>query len=129
MINRIVKRDGQIVDHDPARIVNAILKAATVCGRPDKAFAEKMAAKVEDALVKTYQGDSMPSVEDIQDIVESVLMVEGETTIARSYIIYRHKRAMARSARAVSFEVSDNVPYKKIYEVEHGARLRFGHGP
>ena len=59
------------------------------------------------------------------DVVESVLMAKGHIRIARDYIIYRHRRAMARSARAYSFEVSDFVPYKKIYEVlrwnmEHG---------
>jgi uridine kinase len=125
MIRQIVKRDGTIVPHDPARIVTAILKAAAACGKPDKVFAASMARKVEEALERTYHGDAMPSVEDIQDVVENVLMVNGETTIARSYIIYRHKRAMARASRALSFEVSDNVPYKKIYEVltwnmEHG---------
>ena len=76
-----------------------------------------MAEKVEAALISTYGAQNMPSVEDIQDVVESVLMENRYAGIARNYIIYRHQRAMARAARAYSFEVTDNVPYKKIYEV------------
>jgi len=59
----------------------------------------------------------MPSVEDIQDVVESVLIENRLTRIAKNYIIYRHQHAMARAAKAYAFEVTDNVPYKKLYEV------------
>jgi uridine kinase len=75
-----------------------------------------MATKVEEALARTYTGEAMPTVEDIQDVVENVLMEHRHTAIARDYIIYRHEHAMRRAARSLAFEVSDNIPYRIIYE-------------
>ena len=116
-ILNIVKRDGTVVRYRRDRIESAIYKATHAMGKPSRKMARAMAAKVEAALLSTYQGDAMPSVEDIQDVVENVLMANRHTDIARAYIIYRHQRAMTRAARAYTFEVTDNVPYKKIYEV------------
>jgi len=124
-LRRIVKRDGGIVAYDRERIVNAIHKAAVSSGQPERKLAETMAEKVEAALVSAYGAQRMPSVEDIQDVVESVLMENRLTRLARDYIIYRHQRAMARAARAYAFEVTDNVPYRKIYEV---LRWNMDHG-
>jgi uridine kinase len=104
------------VKYDRRRIGNAILKATTSVGNANPALAETMSQKVEEALTKTY-GSGIPTVEDIQDVVESVLMENRLTRIAHNYIIYRHQRAMARAARAHSFEVTDNVPYRVIYDV------------
>ena len=116
-IRRIIKRDGGIVRYNRERIATAIFKATRAVGNPNRKLADAMARKVEEALARTYPPDAMPTVEDIQDVVENVLMLDGHTDIARDYIIYRHQRAMARAARAYAFEVTDNVPYKKIYEV------------
>jgi uridine kinase len=116
-IRKIIKRDGSVVPYTLTRISNAILKAIASIGAPNPKLAASMAGKVEKALVATYGSEMMPSVEDIQDVVESVLMENGLTRIARNYIIYRHQRAMARAAKAYTFEVTDNVPYKKLYEV------------
>jgi len=124
-IKRIVKRDGGTVAYDRERIVNAIYKATVAIGQPDRKLAAAMAAKVEAALVNTYGAEQMPSVEDIQDVVERVLMENGLAKLARDYIIYRHQRAMLRAARAYTFEITDNIPYKKIYEV---LRWNMDHG-
>ena len=117
LIKNIVKRDGTVVRYRRDRIETAIFKATNAIGSPDRRLAKAMAVKVEEALVATYQGDAIPSVEDIQDVVENILMMNHHTGVARDYIIYRHQRAMTRAARAYAFEVTDNVPYKKIYEV------------
>jgi len=45
------------------------------------------------------------------------LMAMHHVETARSYIIYRHERAKRRAMRSVSLEISDNIPYRKIYEV------------
>ena len=116
-IKKIIKRDGAIVRYNHRRIVNALLTATASTGRSNDKLADTVARKVEIALVETYGLDIVPSVEDIQDVVENVLMESRLSRIARNYIIYRHQRAMARAARAYSFEVTDNVPYKKLYEV------------
>ena len=117
LIKRIVKRDGTVVDYNRDRIGDAILKATVATGKPATKLSSALAKKVEQALCDTYNERTIPSVEDIQDIVESVMMSNGRTDLARGYIIYRHQRAMQRATRASAFQVSDNIPYKKIYEV------------
>jgi len=72
---------------------------------------------VENGLKKNYGSDDTPSVEEIQDMVESILMKRGHVETARSYIIYRDERARARASRVCAFEITDNIPYKKIYEI------------
>jgi uridine kinase len=117
VITRIIKRNGNIVDYNRERITNAILKAVASTGTTDRALAESLAEKVELALGQAYSGDMIPSVEDIQDIVERVLLDNQLIKIAHSYIAYRRQRAILRATRAYSFEITDNIPYKKIYEV------------
>lgn len=116
-IKKIIKRDGTIVPYNSQRIVTAILKATASTGKHNGKLATTMGEKVETALSATYGSDAMPTVEDIQDVVENVLMDTRHTRVARNYIIYRHQRARARAARAYEFEVTDNVPYRKLYEV------------
>jgi uridine kinase len=124
-IKTIIKRDGQIVPHDHSRITNAIFKAAAAS---DGGFgfeeAERLADIVENRTAESY-ADQIPTVEDLQDIVEAVLMEAGHTKVARSYIIYRQKQTEIREARRGAIEATDNIPYKLIYEVlrwnmEHG---------
>ncbi len=116
-ITKIVKRDGNTVAYDRDRITTAIFKAAASVGGSDRDTAEKLAIEVEKVLVDSYGAKAIPSVEEIQDIVESTLINAGHVKTARSFIIYRHARAQERAARMYSFETSDNIPYKKIYEV------------
>jgi len=106
-----------VATYDRNRIINAVFKACVSSGKPDRKLAESIARKAEMALSATYGKDRVPSVEDVQDIVENTLMEAGEPSIARSYIIYRHQRAQLRRARSQPFEMSDIIPYRKIYEV------------
>ncbi|MBN1268971.1 MAG: response regulator SirA [Kiritimatiellae bacterium] len=124
-IKQIVKRDGHVVAYDRDRIATAIFKAMTAAREGDRAQADRLAADVEKTLAETCSAEAMPSVEEIQDVVEEVLIRGGHAKTARAYIIYRHDRAQARSARSEIFEATDNIPYKKIYEV---LRWNMDHG-
>ena len=124
-ITRVVKRDGNTVPYDRDRITTAIFKAAASVGGHDRETAERLALQVEQQLVASYSPPSLPSVEDIQDIVEATLIKTGHVNTARAYIIYRHDRAQSRAARMDRFEATDNIPYKKIYEV---LRWNMDHG-
>lgn len=115
-IQKIVKRNGTIVPYDRSRIFNAILKATGSVGKPDEQLADKMTSRVEEALVGTYGTERLPSVEDIQDVVESVLMEHHLPAIARNYIIYRYEHALARTGKEHKFDFADSVPYRKLYE-------------
>ena len=124
-IKQIVKRDGHMVSYDRDRITTAIFKAATSVGGSDRKTAEGLSEQVEHMLVDTYGHESAPSVEDIQDCVEKVLIDNGHATTARAYIIYRHEREELRTARAARIDATDNIPYQKIYEV---LRWNLAHG-
>jgi uridine kinase len=116
-IDHIVKRDGSTVPYDRDRIATAIFKAAASVGGDDRQVAETLALKVEAAMSGTYGTTTVPTVEDIQDLVEETLIEEGHAKTARAYILYRAKRAEAREQRKMQGEFTDNIPYKKIYEV------------
>jgi uridine kinase len=123
-IRTIIKRDGQIVPYDRSRITNAIFKAAASTGGFGFDEAENLSSLVEQRTAESYTGQ-IPTVEDLQDIVESVLMENGHVKTARAYIIYRQKRTEVREAQRGAVEATDNIPYKLIYEVlrwniEHG---------
>ncbi len=123
-VKTIIKRDGQVVPYDRGRIANAIFKAAATTGGFGFEEAGRLAALVEQRTAESY-AEQIPTVEDLQDIVEAVLMENGHVKTARAYIIYRQKRTEVREARQGAVEATDNIPYKLIYEVlrwnmEHG---------
>ncbi|WP_372846112.1 ATP cone domain-containing protein [Pontiella sp.] len=124
-IRTIIKRDGQLVWYDRSRITNAIFKAAAASsGGFGFEEAERLAQLVERRTAESYV-EQIPTVEDLQDIVEAVLMENGHIKAARAYIIYRQKRTEIREAKQGAVEATDNIPYKLIYEVlrwnmEHG---------
>lgn len=98
MIDKIIKRDGTIVDFNKAKISNAIWKAAKSVGEKNKVIAEKLADKVVMELEEKFK-DTLPTVEDVQDIVEKVLIEGGYVKIAKAYIIYRVMHAKLRELR------------------------------
>lgn len=97
-INKIQKRNGEIVDFDPAKIKDAIFAAAKAVGGKDEQRAEHLAVMVVDIIKETF-GAGIPSVEDIQDIVEKILIEEGHAKTAKAYILYRKKREELREVR------------------------------
>lgn len=123
-LKTIIKRDGQVVPYDRSRITNAIFKAAASTGGFGFEEADRLSEFVERRTLESYAGQ-VPTVEDLQDIVEAELMENGHLKTARAYIIYRQKRTEVREARRGAVEATDNIPYKLIYEVlrwnmEHG---------
>ncbi len=124
-IQKIVKRNGNVVTYDRDRIATAIFKAAASVGGSDRQTAESLADKVEQIVAGTYGETSIPTVEDIQDLVEETLIKEGHARTARAYILYRARRAEAREGRRLQDQYFDNIPYKKIYEV---LRWNMDHG-
>ncbi|WP_456464681.1 adenosylcobalamin-dependent ribonucleoside-diphosphate reductase [Persephonella sp.] len=99
MIQKIIKRDGRIVDFNPAKITNAIWKAMLAVGEKDRKKAEDLSKKVVKMLEKTLKKGQIPTVEQVQDIVEQVLIEEGMAKVAKAYILYRQKRAEIRKEK------------------------------
>ena len=93
-ISQIVKRDGRVAKFDPKKISLAIFKSAQSVGGHDKELADKITDEVVEELNKQFHHRSIPSVEQVQDIVEKVLIEGGHAKTAKAYILYRdqHKR-------------------------------------
>ncbi|MCM8760312.1 MAG: ATP cone domain-containing protein [Candidatus Omnitrophica bacterium] len=97
-IEYVKKRDGRIVPFNKQKIADAIFKAARSVGGQDRYLAEDLAEAVKIYLEKEYKGN-IPSVEEIQDIVERVLIKTGHAKTAKAYILYRQRRARVRQIR------------------------------
>lgn len=95
----VKKRDGRIVPFDKSRIANAIFKAAQAVGGRDRRTAERLADEVTRILAEKFGPEGIPTVEEIQDIVEKVLIENGHAKTAKAYILYREQRAQARELR------------------------------
>ena len=92
---KIRKRNGQVVNFDPEKITNAIFSAAKAVGGKDKALAEQLSAKVIEKIKSKFK-DTVPSVEDVQDAVEKVLIENGRAKTAKAYILYREQHKKIR---------------------------------
>ncbi|HHF58989.1 MAG TPA: ribonucleoside-diphosphate reductase, adenosylcobalamin-dependent, partial [Thermoplasmatales archaeon] len=98
-IKKIEKRDGRIVDFDQEKITNAIFKAAQAVGGKDRERAKYLSDQVVKELEKKYGERRIPTVEEIQDIVEKILIEHGHARTAKAYILYRQKKAEIREEK------------------------------
>jgi len=94
-ISKIQKRNGEIVDYNLSKIKSAIFAAAKAVGGQDEVEAQRLAGLVEAVIAETYRA-SIPSVEDIQDVVEKILIEEGHAKTAKAFILYRREREQLR---------------------------------
>ena len=101
ILSAVKKRDGRIVPFDRSKIVNAIYRAARSVNEGDLNSAEDLSLKVVRILEEKHKDGSTPSVEEIQDMVETTLISNGYAKTAKAYIIYRQKRAELRQAKAL----------------------------
>ncbi len=106
---KIRKRDGRIVPYNKSKIVEAIWGAAESVGGKDKNLSRRLADKVESELSLKYIDGGIPSVEEIQDTVEKVLIETGHVTTAKSYILYRDTHKKIREIKNAFIDVNDTI--------------------
>ena len=109
---QVVKRNGNIVDFDPSKIENAILKANESVGEKDRATKKEISAIVDH--VKNLNKKRI-LVEDIQDIVEEKLMALKHFELAKNYIIYRYTRALVRKANTTDQSIKELIDGESEY--------------
>ncbi|MFC1807683.1 anaerobic ribonucleoside-triphosphate reductase [Candidatus Omnitrophota bacterium] len=102
------KRDGRTVEFNKEKIADAIFKAAVAVGGADKPLADELASAVTLFLRKKFSSES-PSIEQIQDVVEKVLIETGHAKTAKAYILYREKRNQARKNLKVRKKTKANA--------------------
>ena len=105
---KIKKRNGTIVDFDVRKIERAITKAAEASRPTKKMDAKKVAQHVVERIGKKY-GDEIPTVEQVQDLVEAALVKYNYPQVAKDYILYRQKRTEIREDRNVMVDVEKTM--------------------
>ncbi len=111
MVNKIIKRDGRQVEFDIDKISDAINKAFIASTqRNDPEYAEKLAEQVVFELEEI--GFDTPSVEQIQDCVERVLVKNGHVRTARAYMVYRSERTRVRQMKTNLMQVYEDITFK-----------------
>ena len=108
MITKIRKRDGRLVDYDITKIENAIAQAMMSLGDGEIKDCKKMARIAELYLTEKFP-ENIPTVEDIQDIVEAVLMKNGYEDVAKAYIIYRRDHEKIRNINNTFLDYKETV--------------------
>ncbi|QLH11630.1 adenosylcobalamin-dependent ribonucleoside-diphosphate reductase [Nitrosarchaeum sp. AC2] len=117
-INEIRKRSGAITAFNQNKISNAIYKALAATSKADRALADQLANKVVQKLVEQgFTNSRAPSVEDIQDIVESTLIDCGNSDIAKAYIVYRHERRKLRDEKMKVLNLKSLDPVSKNFDL------------
>ncbi len=110
----IVKRNGDVVPFDYEKLVVAIYKAAASVGGHDRPLSERLAREVLDTLERSHAPRIAPTVEDVQDLVEKVLIENGHARTAKAFILYRHERARMRHRTTTS--AIEYIPYKAMWQ-------------
>ena len=108
MIKSIRKRDGRVVDYNIEKIENAIAKAMLSLGYGEIKDVKKM-AKLTELYLNEKFADKIPTVEDIQDIVENVLMKNDYEDVAKAYIIYRRDHEKIRNVGETLLDYKETI--------------------
>jgi ribonucleoside-diphosphate reductase alpha chain len=107
MIQNVRKRDGRLEEFQQQKITNAVHKALIATKTKDGDVAGSLSDRVVEILNKKYDG-RIPSVEDVQDIVEDVLIENKLIEVAKAYILYRESHAKVREIKEF-FGVKDDL--------------------
>ncbi len=115
MITKIKKRDGREVPFNIEKIANAIFKAAQAVGGSDYSTAMSLACEVSELIeteIRNGNIDAIPTVEQIQDMVERVLVKHGHARTAKEYILYRAERNRIREMNTKLMKVYEDLTFK-----------------
>ncbi|MBO6181540.1 ribonucleoside triphosphate reductase, partial [bacterium] len=130
MQQKVIKRDGQIVEFDSEKITNAICKASNVTKEIDQFTARRLTKnviKIVNDFVKEKQSNmSAPTVEEIQDIVEKVLLSSEYKQTAKSYILYREQHNKMRDfAKNASINMVDDYLKQLDWQVNENSNMGY----
>jgi ribonucleoside-triphosphate reductase len=127
-ITKVQKRNGDIVEFIPEKIFSAVFKAITATKQGNGKKTQQIAESVIKILNRRFKKDEVPNVEQIQDIVEEVLILEGEAIAAKGFILYREQRRIIRESQLIAEEAVDRVDDyldKLDWEVQENSNMTF----
>ncbi len=127
-IKFIRKRDGRLEPFDPKKIEKAIFAAAKSVGGEDAEKAKNITRQTITFLEVLYKEDRIPTVENVQDLVEKVLIENGHAKTAKAYILYREQHAHIRQTKALlsdAVNMVDSYIQQKDWMVKENANMGY----
>lgn len=129
-MEKVVKRDGQLVDFDSNKIESAIEKAASVTKEFDRETARKLTKEVIKSVKKLMEEKKenlkAPTIEEIQDAVEFTLLDSNYKKTAKSYMLYREQQARLRDfTTAASVDMVDEYLQKLDWQVNENSNMTY----
>ena len=123
----VLKRDSKLEPFDQERITTAIWKAAKAVGGKDKEQAKRISDEVVVLLNKQYGDDGVPTVEEIQDIVEKRLIENGHASTAKAYILYRKQHTDMRELASLlsSSDMVDQYLEVEDWRVKENSNMSY----
>jgi anaerobic ribonucleoside-triphosphate reductase len=123
----VLKRDSKLEPFDQERITIAIWKAAKAVGGKDREQAKRISDEVVVELQKIYGDDGVPTVEEIQDLVEKRLIENGHAQTAKAYILYRKQHADTRELAALlsSSDMVDQYLEVEDWRVKENSNMSY----
>ncbi|MDD2205954.1 MAG: ribonucleoside triphosphate reductase [Aminobacterium sp.] len=110
MIHRIRKRDGHEVPFDEKKITTAVMKAAKAVNHANPAeVGQEITRQIVSLLEIFYKEEGIPTVEQVQDLVEKFLIEKGYASIAKAYILYREQHAKMRDTQKLLGSAADMI--------------------
>jgi ribonucleoside-triphosphate reductase len=128
MLEFIRKRDGRLVPFEEQKIRLAIQKAVFAVGGSDMKKASGIAKQVVGILEVLYKDGRIPTVENVQDLVEKILIENGHAKTAKSYILYRQQHAALRETHTFikeSIESMDSYLTHEDWRVNENANMGY----
>jgi anaerobic ribonucleoside-triphosphate reductase len=127
MIRKIRKRDGKITDFNPIKITNAVWKAAQAVGGKDYKKSIELTDRVMVRLEKELKKSEIPTVEQVQDIVEKTLIEEGHAKTAKAYILYRKQHQDMREIGGLlkDIDVVDDYLSMMDWKVQENSNMAY----
>jgi ribonucleoside-triphosphate reductase len=127
---KIIKRDGQVVEFNSEKITHAIIKAVKTTKEFDYTTAESLTEKVlsilSNIIIAKQNNIKAPTVEEVQDIVEEVLISENFTQTAKSYILYRDQHSKLREfTQKANADMVDEYLKKLDWEVKENSNMSY----
>ncbi len=128
LIEKVRKRDGRVVSFEQDKIAKAIHKAVVATNQGDGDVSSKVSDRVVALLNRRFKKSEIPTIEQIQNIVEEALMLEGLVETAKAYVLYREQRRAIRETQKEADDSSDKIDsyLKEIdWQVKENANMTF----
>jgi len=129
-MQKVIKRDGRIVDFNSDKITNAIAKAGQVTKEFDvntaKTLTDKVIEITQNLLQKKRENLRVPSIEEIQDIVENILLSSDYKKTAKSYMLYREQQSKLREfTQGANIDMMDDYLQRLDWEVNENSNMSY----